>query len=143
MDTDRSGTDILQKSYKNIRYYLSLILLLQTVSFVASKYWANTINDGFMFGFLGSNILSILFSAVALILIIILTNKQIISASSFVLITAGSISNIIDRLIYGGSVDYISILKYPTFNLADVLIVVGCCTLARDMIKSSIYKKSP
>lgn len=42
------------------------------------------------------------------------------------LVTAGALSNIIDRLIYSGAVvDYIDVTFYSVFNLADVYIVVG------------------
>ncbi|MFA4995535.1 MAG: signal peptidase II [Patescibacteria group bacterium] len=120
----------------------ALILVFQAISFLVQKYFEVNINSGFIFGLFGNNLLSIFFSVIILFSIIILENKQIISTNSFILITAGSISNIVDRLIYGGSVDYISILQYPSFNLADILIMTGCLIFARDMIKSSIYKKT-
>lgn len=133
--------NILDKIYVMI---VVIILLLQTVSFCVQKYSeVSTINNSFIFGLFGNNFLSIFFSILILLLIIILENKKIISNNSFVLVVAGAISNIVDRLIYGGSVDYISILNYPTFNLADVLIVIGCLILILEMMKSNIYKKSP
>lgn len=41
------------------------------------------------------------------------------------LIILGAISNILDRLLYGGVVDFISIWQFPVFNLSDVYITVG------------------
>ncbi len=44
------------------------------------------------------------------------------------LVLTGAISNIIDRFIYGGVVDFIHIswpLHWPVFNIADSFIVVG------------------
>jgi signal peptidase II len=38
---------------------------------------------------------------------------------------AGAIANLIDRAILGCVVDYISILRFPVFNLADIAITVG------------------
>jgi len=46
-----------------------------------------------------------------------------------VLAIAGSLSNIVDRIVYGGVVDFISFhygtFSWPIFNIADVCIVVG------------------
>lgn len=46
-----------------------------------------------------------------------------------VLVLSGAISNLIDRLIYGGVVDFIFFacgnLSFPIFNFADVFIVIG------------------
>lgn len=68
-------------------------------------------------------------------LIIVLFNymyQRIHQQQAFIgeaLIAAGAVSNVIDRLIYGGVIDFI-LLHYqnyvwPVFNIADVAIVVG------------------
>lgn len=49
-----------------------------------------------------------------------------------VLITAGGLSNLLDRLIYGGVIDYFRFGLWSTFNLADVSIVVGAILIAFD-----------
>ncbi len=41
------------------------------------------------------------------------------------LIVVGAISNILDRLLYGGAVDFISFWNFPIFNLSDVYISFG------------------
>ncbi len=41
------------------------------------------------------------------------------------LIFSGIISNLIDRILRGGVVDYIDIRVWPVFNLSDVLILLG------------------
>ncbi|MBD3156351.1 hypothetical protein GF369_00840 [Candidatus Peregrinibacteria bacterium] len=41
------------------------------------------------------------------------------------IITGGALSNFVDRLMYGAVIDYISVWRYPVFNIADMGIVVG------------------
>ena len=54
-------------------------------------------------------------------------NQQLIFGE--VMVLAGSCSNIIDRVVYGGVADFIRVhyqnWSYPTFNVADVSIVIG------------------
>ena len=49
------------------------------------------------------------------------------------LVLCGAVSNIIDRMIYSGVVDFIVVTigdwTFPVFNLADVYIVVGVATM--------------
>lgn len=45
------------------------------------------------------------------------------------MVLAGAISNLFDRIFRGGVVDYIDLKIWPTFNFADVLIVTGCFLL--------------
>lgn len=41
----------------------------------------------------------------------------------------GAIGNVLDRLELGYVLDYVSILIFPVFNLADVAIVIGICAI--------------
>lgn len=49
------------------------------------------------------------------------------------LIIGGAFSNVVDRLVYGGAVDVISILDLSRFNLADVMIVLGAVSVLRGL----------
>lgn len=61
------------------------------------------------------------------ILIIIILATQLKGLSvGFLLIIFGGLSNLFDRLIYGYVVDMIPLLSLSIFNLADVMIVIGC-----------------
>ncbi len=48
-----------------------------------------------------------------------------------VMVLAGAISNFVDRIVYGAVIDFIEIYyrtySFPTFNIADMLIVSGVC----------------
>ena len=86
-----------------------------------------TENTGMAFGFNqgnGKNIVLTIF--VLLILISFLKNqkneldtKTIIAVS---LALGGGISNLIDRIFRGGVLDFISIWKFPKFNIADICV---------------------
>ncbi len=56
---------------------------------------------------------------------------------SFALIIAGAGSNLIDRFIYGGVIDYLNFTFFPTFNFADSYITLAVCL----MLKDAIFKK--
>lgn len=56
--------------------------------------------------------------------------KNIIAEVSII---AASLSNLVDRAVYGGVIDFILLsygsLYWPVFNIADVMIVLGVCWL--------------
>jgi signal peptidase II len=56
-----------------------------------------------------------------------------------IIVLAGATSNIIDRFIYGGVVDFIVIAyksyAFPTFNIADIAIVLGVALMVYEMYK--------
>lgn len=53
---------------------------------------------------------------------------------SFLLITAGALSNILDRLHYGCVIDFIDLGFWPVFNLADVYITIGAGMLLLNIL---------
>ena len=66
---------------------------------------------------------------IGLIVLIIFMYWEKAVLRGFWLILAGGLSNIIDRLVYGGVVDFIRIGSFPVFNLADMIIVFGLVSL--------------
>lgn len=44
---------------------------------------------------------------------------------ALMLVLGGAIGNLHDRIVFGHVIDYISVLSFPVFNLADSLITVG------------------
>lgn len=55
--------------------------------------------------------------------------KDWIRASIFFLVLCGATSNVIDRFLYGGVIDYFHAFFPSVINLADVMIVVGVVAL--------------
>lgn len=59
----------------------------------------------------------------------LLTNNEIARPFWLMLLLVGGISNFLDRLVYDGVVDYLSIWIFPVFNLADFYISLSVITL--------------
>jgi signal peptidase II len=60
--------------------------------------------------------------AVLLLLWVALGERRYLWLSVF-----GALSNVLDRYLYGGVVDFIRIGNFPWFNVADFLISLGLC----------------
>lgn len=62
------------------------------------------------------------------------------------LIVGGAIGNMIDRLNYGGVIDFISVYHgdwyFPTFNVADIAINIGVAFVLLDTVKHIVKKES-
>ena len=89
-------------------------------------------NDGAMMGFLEGNITAVtVMSLVCMLALLVVLFTDIIKTKldyiCFVIIAAGGIGNIIDRIFRGYVVDYIEYLfvDFYIFNFADCLITVG------------------
>ncbi len=104
---------------------------------------ANVHNDGCAFSFLsGSNarIYFIILTGVFTLFVIIALATKLISGKvsrwAIVLVTAGGLSNCIDRVIYGYVQDIFKLefINFPVFNLADVFITVFAIIFALAII---------
>jgi signal peptidase II len=95
-----------------------------------------TVNNGFFFGFIPVN--GLIFSVVLIVIWLMLCvffvrfikQNRLLLATYIGFILMGGLSNIIDRVWYGGVVDYIAIANFPIFNLSDVCIVIGAGGIA-------------
>lgn len=56
---------------------------------------------------------------------------------SFVMILIGAIGNLIDRIFFGFVTDFISVMSFPIFNLADMFISVGVILFISDEVFGS------
>lgn len=73
---------------------------------------------------------------IIILLLLILTfvylkklHQKKLEALWWLIIILGAMSNLIDRLLYGAVVDYLEIVWFTAFNLADGLITVGVVAL--------------
>lgn len=102
-------------------------------------------NRGAAFGiFKGKTIFLTLFALILIIGMIIFLFKHRkdnkLLTISLALIISGAIGNLIDRIYYNYVVDFIlvhfkNVYYFPTFNIADVLVVIGTFLLAIYIIK--------
>ncbi len=98
-------------------------------------YITNIRNKGIVWGFFnkeGAESIIILFSIIAVLLIIIFIHKisHALSELEFIslgLIAGGILGNLFDRIRYHAVIDYINLRVWPVFNLADCCIVIGVC----------------
>ncbi len=91
-------------------------------------------NSGIAFGIKIPFPLLIILNFALLGLIFYIAKKELkieknITQISLILIIAGGIGNLIDRISKGFVVDFISIWRYPTFNFADIYISIGVLLL--------------
>lgn len=92
-------------------------------------------NTGIAFGLADKNLISIIITDMIVIFILlrflILQRDNINKATriSLILILAGGISNLIDRIVHKGVIDFIDISQkiehFPIFNIADIFIIIG------------------
>ena len=99
-------------------------------------------NPKFIFGLIGSNNIVIGILLLALVFFVYLTekSKKLIYSIADVLLIAGIASNLLDRVFRGGATDYISIDHWPTFNIADIFIIIGLIVLGVNYLTRSKEK---
>ena len=101
-----------------------------------------TQNYGAAFG-IGTKYIIMLISVIIIVGIltyIIHEKNKITSFSPYILILAGSIGNLIDRLFRGYVIDFIDLdfMNFPIFNIADICITLGVCILLVNFLKNKI-----
>ena len=125
------------KYFKALALVIALILIDQF-----SKYYfldvieIATINRNLAFSIRSlSPIVVNLSSFTLFVLVIFIYYRKKVTNLSVMLIAAGAISNIVDRFYRLGVVDFIDLKFWPSFNLADSFIFIGCILLIRELIR--------
>lgn len=109
---------------KENSFFLSVLLLVlidQVVKWIYRVRGEFVINSGVSFGLFSFNDFWIVACLVIVALIIFFVKNKSIG---FVLVVAGGIGNLIDRIYFGGVVDHWQIFNL-WFNLSDLLINIG------------------
>ena len=104
-------------------------------------------NDGAAFGMLSGRSLFLIIVPVAVIIgaIWYMIRHRGLSHSfntALTLIISGGIGNLIDRIMFGQVTDMFSFSVFPpVFNMADVLVTLGCAVLVLDILFDGTSKK--
>ena len=74
---------------------------------------------------------------IGIIIYLIKNKSKIINYIPFILIIAGSIGNLIDRIFRGYVIDFIdvNIFNFPNFNIADICVVIGAIWLIINILR--------
>lgn len=129
------------------RIAIFLIFLDQTSKVLVSKFFPEVVvlNSKGVFGILPwwVFILGILgligFWARLAIVRRVLSKERTFRDWGILSILAGGVSNILDRIFWGGVVDFIKIYQFPVFNLADVFIVFGVIFVIMQSLKPGLF----
>lgn len=114
---------------------ITKVLALKSPPFVSPFVtFSITKNQGIAFGLFSDHSGIILFITL-IICILLIIYAMFLKGASFLfkigigMFIGGAISNLVDRILYGSVIDFISIgigdLRWPTFNISDCGIVIG------------------
>lgn len=109
---------------KSIFFFVITLAILQLIDCLVVKYSSFFLNPKLFFGLFLNNFWSLALSFVFLILAGFLAIKFKNLSLVIVFFFSGLVSNLLDRIFYGGVVDYLNFFNWFYFNFADVLIVI-------------------
>lgn len=124
--------------------------LYDTFTIIKNFLYINLVhNSGAAFSFLqGGRILFILIAIFVVIFLILFIRKNEFKNTKdiliFSLLLGGIIGNLIDRIVYGYVIDYISLTfgnyNFPVFNFADSCIVIAAILIIVNTVKEELWK---
>lgn len=100
-------------------------------------------NKGAAFGILKNQTPLFIFTSLFAIILIFFNLKNVghkkIYSVSLILILAGAVGNLIDRLFFGYVIDFLDFRVWPVFNVADSAITVGAALLGYCMLSEEVH----
>ena len=67
--------------------------------------------------------------------------SSLLEQIGLVMVLAGGIGNLLDRILRGEVIDFLSFWSFPVFNVADICITIGVCFLFWSQIKQTSNSK--
>lgn len=125
----------MKKNFSQILILAAFLALLDQISkWLVVKHLPYTQNTGIAFGIPIPYYILMALTIILIIFIIYFAQKELdltakVSRIGTAFIIGGALGNLIDRLANGYVVDFISVWKWPNFNLADSLITIGVLLL--------------
>ncbi|MFA6963787.1 MAG: signal peptidase II [Patescibacteria group bacterium] len=113
---------------KNVNLFVSIpcyIAALLLIDFSIFKFNLGSLNNSFYLGFWQGPIAFISVILVLILAVALLVRSKSLPVLPKILISVGVVTNLIERAIFGGVVDYIPFFHLTVFNIADVLITIG------------------
>lgn len=110
-------------------------------------FWLNYVeNTGAAFGILQNGNLVLIFIMISIIGYILWNWRELVSFGAWakwgaVLILAGAIGNLFDRITLGYVVDFLDFRVWPVFNGADSFITVGACLMGISFLRHPQQKE--
>lgn len=125
----------MKSNYKNFGLFLLITLVLRAITrfFVFSTDYS--VNSKMCFGLFLNNPIATIILALFFIGFALLYYYKPKHRLPIIIIEAGILSNLLDRIFFNGVVDYLNLWYIPTFNMADVLIIGGLLLLIRKIAK--------
>lgn len=123
--------------YKKIIFYI-IALLIIIVDQITKKFLTTTVNTGAAFGLFKDNLILIIIISLIILCFIfyyLIKSKVFILSLALSFLLGGGISNLLDRIFFGGVRDFINVFLIPTFNIADFFNVIGALLLVVYLIK--------
>jgi len=118
--------DLLTKFFATIYLTAPVEIIRGLATFELHK------NPGLSFSIPFPNTMQIVISIVLLILLVLYSKQEqrsLIEHLALAAIFGGAIGNLIERILFATVTDFISIWKFPVFNIADIGISVGVVVL--------------